>query len=54
VKKEKLGCTLCQNVGTLGVEKKMGMKISKSWGNYKISAYSELQKQHYAFMEEII
>jgi hypothetical protein len=32
---------MCQNVGTLGAEKKMGMKISKAWANYEISGYSE-------------
>jgi hypothetical protein len=44
VKNEKLGCIVCQNVGTLGVEKKMGMKISKALTNYEISAYGESQK----------
>jgi hypothetical protein len=28
-RKMELGCILCQNVGTLEVEKKMGMKMSK-------------------------
>ena len=29
----KLGCTPCSKVGTLGVETKMGMKLSKEWAN---------------------
>ena len=29
VRRKKLGCTVCRKVGKLGIEEKMGMKISK-------------------------
>jgi hypothetical protein len=37
VHKMKLGCTICRNVGTLGTETTMGMKISKEWANNEIT-----------------
>jgi hypothetical protein len=33
---EKLGCILYQNIGSLGDEKKMGIKIPEAWANYEI------------------
>jgi hypothetical protein len=36
---------VCQNVGTLRVEKKIGFEISKAWENYDISAYDKSRKQ---------
>ncbi|XP_066475289.1 E3 SUMO-protein ligase KIAA1586-like [Tiliqua scincoides] len=33
----KLGCTACRKVGPLGVETKMGMKVSKEWAKNEIT-----------------
>ena len=35
----KLGCTPCSKVGTLGVETKMGMKLSKEWADNEITQW---------------
>ena len=43
--KIKLGCTLCSKVGTLGVETKMGMKLSKEWANNEITYCGKNRKQ---------
>uniref|UniRef100_A0A8C8RJZ3 HAT C-terminal dimerisation domain-containing protein n=1 Tax=Pelusios castaneus TaxID=367368 RepID=A0A8C8RJZ3_9SAUR len=44
-KEKKLGCTVCRNVGSLGVEAKMGMKISTQWSNGEITCYGEDRKK---------
>ena len=36
---KKLGCFPCQKVGSLGVEAKMGMKVSKEWSNNQITYF---------------
>lgn len=41
----KLGCTPCRKVGYLGVEAKMGMKISKEWANNQITYFGTNRKQ---------
>ena len=43
--KMKLGCTPCRKVGTLGVEAKMGMKVSKDWVNNEITYNGVDRKQ---------
>ena len=43
--KMKLGCTPCSKVGTLGVETKMGMKLSKEWANNEITYCGKYRKQ---------
>ena len=45
LKKKKVGCTVCRNVGSLGVEAKMGMKISTEWSNGEITCYGEGRKK---------
>ena len=43
--KMKLGCTPCSKVGTLRVETKMGMKLSKEWANIEIIYCGKDRKQ---------
>jgi hypothetical protein len=37
VQNEKFGCTVYKGIGNLGVEKHMGMKLSKEWVNNNIN-----------------
>jgi hypothetical protein len=41
VQNKKLGCTVCKSIGSLGVEKHMGMKLSKEWVNNEINLFGE-------------
>lgn len=43
--KQKLGCSVCQKVGSLGVESKIGMKISKAWAECNITFFGESRQQ---------
>ena len=45
VRNQKLGCTPCGKVGTLGVEAKTGMKVSREWANNEITYYGDERKQ---------
>jgi hypothetical protein len=36
IRNKKLGCMLCQKIGSLGIEKKVAMKISKEWTDNEI------------------
>lgn len=45
VQNQKLGCKVCQKVGSLGVEKKTGMKMSKQWTGCDISSFGESRAQ---------
>jgi hypothetical protein len=45
VRRKKLGCTVCRKVGTLGIEAKMGMKISKEWTDGEVSCYGDEKKK---------
>jgi hypothetical protein len=40
-----LGCTVWKGIGSLGVEKHVGMKLSKEWVNNDINFFSETQQQ---------
>jgi hypothetical protein len=41
VSNQKLGCTCCQKVRTLGVGKKAGIKIHKEWSNNEVPYNAE-------------
>jgi hypothetical protein len=41
VQNKKLGCTICKNIGSLYIEKHMGMKLSKEWVNNEINFFGE-------------
>lgn len=45
VKNKMLGCKVCRDVGSLAVDKQMGMKISVEWANGKITHFGESRKQ---------
>lgn len=42
---QKLGCKVCKKVGSLGVERKNGMKISKEWANIEVTSYGTKRSQ---------
>ena len=55
VRRKKLGCTVCRKVGTLGIEAKMGMKISKEWTDGEVSCYGdEKKKQQNSLRKKIL
>lgn len=41
----KLGCSVCKKVGSLGVEKEMGMRMAREWVNFEVAFYGENRKQ---------
>jgi len=43
--KQKLGCSSCQKVGSLGVESNIGMKTVKAWADGNITFFGESQQQ---------
>jgi hypothetical protein len=45
IQNKKLGCILCQKIVSLGVEKKVGMKISKEWANNEINYFGTYRQQ---------
>jgi hypothetical protein len=45
VQNKKLGCTICKNIGSLYIEKHMGMKLSKEWVNNEINLFGETRQQ---------
>lgn len=50
----KLGCTLCRQVGTLGVEAKMGMNICKEWANNEVTHSGKDRSQQLASLRKKI
>ena len=52
--KMKLGCAPCSKVGTLAVETKMGMKISKEWANDEITYCGKDRKQQLSSLRKKI
>ena len=54
-RRKKLGCTVCRKVGTLCIEAKMGMKISKEWTDGEVSCYGdEKKKQQNSLRKKIL
>jgi hypothetical protein len=45
VQNKKFGCTVCKSISSLGVEKHMGMKLSKEWVNNEINFFGETRHQ---------
>jgi hypothetical protein len=44
-KNRKICCGACRKVRTLGMEARMGMKISKEWANNEITHFGITQEQ---------
>ncbi|KAK0048443.1 E3 SUMO-protein ligase [Biomphalaria pfeifferi] len=45
IRNKKLGCIPCRKVGNLGVEAKMGMKVSNEWADNKITYFGTDRQQ---------
>ena len=50
----KLGCIPCRKVGNLGVEAKMGMKLSKEWATNQITYFGTNRKQQLMSLQKKI
>lgn len=42
---KKLGCSICKKIGTVNIEKKSGMRISKEWVNNEVTSNGENRTQ---------
>jgi hypothetical protein len=49
-KNRKIGCGACRKVQTLGIEAKMGMKISKEWANNEITHFGITREPQLTFL----
>jgi hypothetical protein len=49
-KQKKIGCGTCRKVRTLGMEAKMGTKISKEWANNEITHFGITREQQLTFL----
>jgi hypothetical protein len=45
VQNKKFGCTVYKSIGSLGVEKHKGMKLSREWVNNEINFFGETRQQ---------
>jgi hypothetical protein len=55
IRNKKLGCMLCQKIGTLGVDKKIGLKFSIEWANSEIIYFWHISTATaYVLMKEIL